>query len=620
MAKKKAKRVSRKQPVSIVSDDIFIPNHSGMLDAGKVHRVPTEELDPVNKKYVDDEIDSDISTHAAITNAHHSKTISSEIDHTQIQNIGTNSHSQIDTHISNEPSSSIATHAALPSVHHSRYTDAEVDAIVATHTAIPTAHHDNSTDHASGSDDQDISGIATNATAIALNTTHRGSAGGTDHSDVNTNNAKVTNVSTNLSAGARTATTIKVDSSDGTDATLVEADTTNAGILGSNKWDEIVANTAKVSYTDAADVSANTTARHGVNDANSSSEPANANIQAHISDNSQAHSDYLLNTTDSMTGTLFLDAIGTGLDVLHTAEIGNHLIVGDNLTVDTNTLFVDSTNKRVGIGTTSPEQKLHISGDSSNIELQSTGVDVNDEQKWLTEAGHQGVISQKGFLKFWTLTDAGGIGEVWLEVSRSGTAVNKITFGNGNVEIGGDLTVTGTITGGGAMVLLETITASNSATIDFTTNIDSTYDSYEIRMTGIVAGTNNDFMKMRIYDGGVLKTGATDYEYVRWNVVPGHSSTQSTGNSLIELVPVNTFGSATGENGGGVVTLWTPSSATLSGGIDWDMTVRSAAANQPKWYKGMGRYQSNNAIDGVQFYMNTGNIASGKFSLYGIAS
>ena len=100
-----------------------------------------------------------------------------------------------------------------------------------------------------GSDGSDHSKVTANETAIGLNTTHRGSAGGTDHSDVNTNNAKVTNVTTNLSAGTRTATTIKVDSSDGTDATLVEADTTNAGILGSDKWDEIVANSLKTSFS-----------------------------------------------------------------------------------------------------------------------------------------------------------------------------------------------------------------------------------------------------------------------------------------------------------------------------------------------------------------------------------
>jgi len=82
---------------------------------------------------------------------------------------------------------------------------------------------------------------------------------------IDLNTLKDTNVSTDLSAGARTATTIKVDSSDGTDATLVEADTTNAGILGSDKWDEIVANTAAkhTQNTDTALGSGCVAADHG---------------------------------------------------------------------------------------------------------------------------------------------------------------------------------------------------------------------------------------------------------------------------------------------------------------------------------------------------------------------
>jgi len=49
--KQQKKKIIRKpkQAKSIISDDIFIPNHSGMLDAGKVHRTPTEDLDPVIK-------------------------------------------------------------------------------------------------------------------------------------------------------------------------------------------------------------------------------------------------------------------------------------------------------------------------------------------------------------------------------------------------------------------------------------------------------------------------------------------------------------------------------------------------------------------------------------------
>ena len=97
--------------------------------------------------------------------------------------------------------------------------------------------------------------------------------------DVAANTLKNTNVTTNLSAGTRTATTIKVDSSDGTDATLVEADTTNAGILGSDKWDEIVAATT------------------------------------HVADNTQAHTDYLLNSAAD---------VGVGLQ-----------LTGDNASADT---------------------------------------------------------------------------------------------------------------------------------------------------------------------------------------------------------------------------------------------------------------------------------------------
>ena len=44
-------------------------------------------------------------------------------------------------------------------------------------------------------------------------------------------------------------------------------------------------------------------------------------------------------------------------------------VVSDGLTVDTNTLYVDSSNNRVGIGTTSPSVKLHVDGGGSSPEL-----------------------------------------------------------------------------------------------------------------------------------------------------------------------------------------------------------------------------------------------------------
>lgn len=52
---------------------------------------------------------------------------------------------------------------------------------------------------------------------------------------------------TNLSQGTNTASTVLVNSSTGTSATLVEATTTLAGVLSAAKFNEIVANTAKIS-------------------------------------------------------------------------------------------------------------------------------------------------------------------------------------------------------------------------------------------------------------------------------------------------------------------------------------------------------------------------------------
>ena len=68
--------------------------------------------------------------------------------------------------------------------------------------------------------------------------------------EVVANNAKVSNVSTALSTGTRDATTYGINS-DGSsdDVILVEATTTLAGLLGAAKWDEIVASTTHLGLT-----------------------------------------------------------------------------------------------------------------------------------------------------------------------------------------------------------------------------------------------------------------------------------------------------------------------------------------------------------------------------------
>jgi len=75
---------------------------------------------------------------------------------------------------------------------------------------------------------------------------------GTDNSDDNAVNTLysglVSNVSTTLSIGTITATTFGITSDGGADDVILpEANTTQAGLLGADKWNEIVANSLKVS-------------------------------------------------------------------------------------------------------------------------------------------------------------------------------------------------------------------------------------------------------------------------------------------------------------------------------------------------------------------------------------
>ena len=60
-----------------------------------------------------------------------------------------------------------------------------------------------------------------------------------------------------------------------------------------------------------------------------------------------------------------LIAIGVGTaSAMITITLAGNVVITDDLTVDTDTLVVDSINNEVGIGTNSPNSKLHVAGDA----------------------------------------------------------------------------------------------------------------------------------------------------------------------------------------------------------------------------------------------------------------
>jgi len=75
--------------------------------------------------------------------------------------------------------------------------------------------------------------------------------------------------------------------------------------------------------------------------------------------------------------------VGTKAVLLSTtaANVGGAASIGGDLTVDTSTLHVDSTNNRVGIGTSSPTGKLQVVGAANSDVFYLT--DANEDDRGL---------------------------------------------------------------------------------------------------------------------------------------------------------------------------------------------------------------------------------------------
>lgn len=182
--------------------------------------------------------------------------------------------------------------------------------------------------------------------------------------------------------------------------------------------------------------------------------------------------------------------------------------------------------------------------------------------------------------------------------------------------------------GGGSdgWVPIETITASNDATIDFETSIDSTYKAYKIIMSKVVPATDAVNFFCRIGTGGTptYQSGASDYGWAHVGHRNGGSwSRADTSDDEIELV-ANIgngldVGSAAGEGVSGELTLFDPADTTIHGYLMWQLGLKNSGANEVS-VTGTGSYKSTTAITAIRLYFSSGNVESGVFTLYGLAS
>jgi len=178
---------------------------------------------------------------------------------------------------------------------------------------------------------------------------------------------------------------------------------------------------------------------------------------------------------------------------------------------------------------------------------------------------------------------------------------------------------------GGGITLISEQTASGSATISFTSGIDSTYDSYVFKFYDIHPATDSVHFQVNFRDGGSAYDAVKTTTYFRaYNdeadsaAALGYDTSvdlaQSTGAQILN----QTVGNDNDQCCVGTLHLYNPSSTTFVKHFIFRGN-RAQAANYTVDDYVAGYCNVTAAIDGVQFKMASGNIDSGTIKMYGVS-
>jgi len=163
-------------------------------------------------------------------------------------------------------------------------------------------------------------------------------------------------------------------------------------------------------------------------------------------------------------------------------------------------------------------------------------------------------------------------------------------------------------------VLLNTLTASSSATLDDTTSITSAFSEYEVEFVNITPATNAVTCQILVRSGGTFQT--TNYFSVGMFANGyGAGTTGSISTYIPCSYPANLPNTAPGISG--KIRVTNPLNTTVPK-IWYGQFFESGTSYPPLMLSSGGYWSgSNAAVDGVRVLFNSGNIASGTVKIYG---
>jgi hypothetical protein len=207
----------------------------------------------------------------------------------------------------------------------------------------------------------------------------------------------------------------------------------------------------------------------------------------------------------------------------------------------------------------------------------------------------------------------GGAGTAPFVGTRSGnttevvTTTGSQTFGNCvSIDANGNHVAASASCGVGiGAVLLNTLTASNSATIQDTTSFTSAYKFYDLVFLNIIPATNGTHCELQVQASSAFQTNGYMGNAALSAVSTYIPCSEITGNVI-----------STNNGISGIITVFNPSNASIAAMFNGVVTFIASGPQSASVAVG-GQWNTAAAVTGFQVFMATGNITSGEIYVYG---
>ena len=178
---------------------------------------------------------------------------------------------------------------------------------------------------------------------------------------------------------------------------------------------------------------------------------------------------------------------------------------------------------------------------------------------------------------------------------------------------------------GGTLTLLSTQIASASATISFTTGLDSTYDEYIFKFINVRPATDEAYFQFNMSTdaGSNYNVTKTTTAFIAYQNEAG-SATGLNYEVGVDLAQSTSFQSLTADNGNGAdenlcgtLQIFNPSSTTYVKHFIATSNTYHAGNLSANWFiAGYGNTTS--AVNAIRFQFASGNITDGIIKLFGV--